>query len=126
MSRTAYMITEGQNYYQANKKRVWLIGAITLFLIILLSLSLVTKTATAQRSIERVKLVASIEIQKGDSLWSIASEYMSEEYDDMNDYIEEIKDSNGMVSDEIHSGNYIIVPYYADVTNQEGTSALYE
>ena len=34
----------------------------------------------------------------------------------MNEYIEEIKDSNGMVSDTIHTGNFIIVPYYADTS----------
>jgi hypothetical protein len=39
---------------------------------------------------------------------------MTDEYDDMNEYIKEIKDSNGMDSDDIHVGNFIIVPYYVD------------
>jgi cell division protein YceG involved in septum cleavage len=116
MSRTAQLMMEGQNYYQSNKKRVWTIGVAILFVLVLFSVFFITKTVTAQRNTDRTKLVASIEIQKGDTLWSIASDYMSDEYEDMNEYIEEIKESNGLASDEIHAGNYIIVPYFADAT----------
>jgi cell division protein YceG involved in septum cleavage len=108
---------ESQNYYQANKKRIWIFGIAILFLAAILSVGFITKTVSAQRTGERVKHVTSIEIQKGDTLWSIASEFYSDEYDDLNEYIEEIKCSNGMASDEIHTGNYIIVPYFADASN---------
>lgn len=117
MKRSTNFIMESQNYYQTNKKRIWIFGIVILFLAAILSVGLITKTVTAQRTGERVKLVASIEIQKGDTLWSIASDFYSDEYDDMNDYIEEIMYSNGMTSDEIHTGNYIIVPYFADASN---------
>jgi LysM repeat protein len=114
MSRTAYIIMEGQDYYKTNKKRVWVAGIAVLLLLILISVFSLTKTVTAQPCGERVKLVTSIEVKKGDTLWSIASTYISDEYDNVNDYIKEIKDSNGITSDEIHAGNFIIVPYYAD------------
>lgn len=114
MNRTAQIISEGQNYYQLNKKRVWIIGAAILLLLIIFSVSFITKTVTAQRNGDRAKLVTCVEVKKGDTLWSIASEYYSDEYDDMNEYIAEIKDSNGMSSDDIHTGNFIIVPYYTD------------
>lgn len=117
MNRTTSIMMEGQIYYQSNKKRVWILGAILLVIVLLFSVGFVTKTVTAQRNAERNKLVTSIEVQKGDSLWSIASEFMSDEYNDVNEFIDEIKDSNGMASDEIHVGNYLIVPYYADVSN---------
>jgi cell division protein YceG involved in septum cleavage len=116
MNRTADLMMESQNYYQSNKRRVWILGAIVLFVAILLSVGFITKTVTAQRNSERVKLVTSIEIQKGDTLWSIASEYISDEYDDVTEFIEEIKTSNGMASEEIRVGNYIIVPYFADAS----------
>lgn len=116
MSRTTDLIMETEDYYQSNRKRIWLIGAMVLLVVVLLSVAFITKTVTAQRSAERSKLIVSVEIEKGDTLWSIASEYMSDEYDDMNKYIKEIKDTNGMVSDDIHIGNYIIVPYYADAS----------
>lgn len=117
MNRTANIMMEGQMYYQTNKKRIWTLGAIILLLVIIFSVSFVTKTVTAQRSSSRTKLVTSIEVKHGDTLWSIASDFMSEEYEDLNEFIDEIKDSNGISTDEIHAGNYIIVPYYADASN---------
>lgn len=61
------------------------------------------------------KYYTSIEIEEGDTLWSIASEYMSpDHYDSINDYIVEIKEMNGISSDTIHSGNHLIVSYYSE------------
>jgi cell division protein YceG involved in septum cleavage len=117
MNRTADYIMEGSRYYQLNKKKMWRIGITVLLLLVLFSVIFITKTVTAQRAVDRTKLVACIEVKKGDTLWSIASAYYTEEYDDVNEYIDEIMDSNGMVSDEIHTGNYIIVPYYADASD---------
>jgi hypothetical protein len=108
---------DGSRYYQLNKKRIWRFGIAVLLMVVLFSVFFITKTVTAQRAVDRTKLVTSIEVKKGDTLWSIASVYFTEEYDDLNEYIDEIKDSNGMVSDEIHTGNYIIVPYFADASD---------
>lgn len=47
-----------------------------------------------------------------DTLWSIASEYYSDEYDSVSDLVSEIKSINRMGSDQINVGNYLIVPYY--------------
>ena len=116
MNRTANIMVESQNYYKLNKKRIWMLGAAILCVLILFSALFITKTVTAQRNDDRAKLVTSIEVKKGDTLWSIASDFISEEYNDINEYIEEIKDSNGMASDDIHVGNYIIVPYYVDAS----------
>jgi LysM repeat protein len=72
---------------------------------------------TAEKSIQRDKTVISVRIEKGDSLWSIASNYITDEYENINDYITEIKKSNGLVTDTIHEGRYIIVPYYTTIEN---------
>ena len=65
------------------------------------------------------KYYTSVRIESGDSLWSIASEYITDEYVDMNDYIEELCTINHISKDEIHSGKYIVVPYYnSDAANQ--------
>lgn len=114
MNRTAQIRVESRNYYQYNKRRLWMLGITALIIAIIISASFAAKTVTAQGSRDRVKLVTSVEIKKGDSLWSIASEYMSDEYDNINDYIDEIKKCNGITTDQIRSGNYIVVPYYAD------------
>lgn len=116
MNRTGDYIMEGSRYYQLNKKKIWRYGLVLLLLIFILSILCITKTVTAQRATERIKLVTSIEVRKGDTLWNIAAAYVTEEYDNLYEYIEEIKDSNGLISDEIHAGNYIIVPYYAEAS----------
>ncbi len=116
MNRASDRRIEGNAYYQMNRKRLWMIGSLVLVVLVIFSVFFMTKTVTAQREGERSKQVVCIEIKKGDTLWSIASQYMTEEYEDMNEYIEEIMESNGLLTDEIHAGNYIIVPYYAEVT----------
>ncbi len=117
MNRTRNRFIESSDYYQLNKRRIWMAGTAVLLALLLFSILFITKTVTAQRTVERRKQVISLEIQKGDTLWSIASAFYTNDYDDMNEYIEEIKDSNGMISDQINTGNYIIVPYYADASN---------
>ena len=59
------------------------------------------------------KYYTSIEIEQGDTLWSIASEYMSAEYDSIQDYIEEVKELNQLGPDDIHAGQYLMIPYYS-------------
>lgn len=61
------------------------------------------------------KYYTSIQIQAGDTLWGIANEYMTDNYTDVNVYIEEVCTINHITRDEIHAGQYIIVPYYATV-----------
>lgn len=97
-----------------DRRIVWLAGGLLLLSIIMFSAYFYSKTVTAQRSGNRMKLVTSIEIKKGDTLWTIAKSYMSEEYKDIPTYVEELKDSNGLISDTIHAGSHIIVPYYTD------------
>lgn len=94
------------------KNRAMIVLGLVLVCSVILSLSILSTKVTAERALEREKTVTSIKIEKGDSLWSIASQYITDEYKDMNVYIEEIKFSNGLTSDTIHEGRYIIVPYY--------------
>ncbi|MGB4658520.1 MAG: LysM peptidoglycan-binding domain-containing protein [Mobilitalea sp.] len=106
--------TEYQKEDQFSRKRVYIMGAILLVCLITFSVLFLSKTATAEGSNDRIKLVTSVEIEKGDTLWSIASEYVTYEYSDMNEYIDEIIDSNNLPDDTIHAGNYIVVSYYAN------------
>lgn len=68
--------------------------------------------AEADTDKKSIKLVESVRINKGDSLWSIASEYYTEECGGMKQYINEIKRTNHLSSDTIHEGNFLLVPYY--------------
>lgn len=60
------------------------------------------------------KYYKSIEISKGDTLWSIASaNFDADHYKDMNEYVAEVKRLNALTSDNIVIGSHIIVPYYS-------------
>lgn len=61
------------------------------------------------------KYYKSITIENGDTLWSIAQEYMdAEHYDSINEYINEIRRMNALNNDDITYGRHLIVPYYED------------
>lgn len=92
----------------------WFLGFLFVVLL-LISVFFINKTVTAERNSARTKTITSVEIQQGDTLWSIAKAHMTDEYNDINCYIEEIMFTNSLCSDKIHAGNYIIVPYYVDV-----------
>jgi len=113
VDRTGNVI-KNQREYQYSRKRVCIMGAVLLVCLITFSILFLSKTGTAEGSNNRIKLVTSVEIKKGDTLWSIASKYVSYEYNDMNEYINEIIDCNNLPDDTIHTGNYIVVSYYAD------------
>ena len=55
---------------------------------------------------------ASILIENGDSLWSIASRYASMTHMDVREYVEELKRINRLTTDRIHAGHYLMVVYY--------------
>ncbi len=55
-----------------------------------------------------------IEVEKGDTLWSIAKTYYHHSGMSVREYVYELKLINGMVSDEIRAGNVISVEYYAE------------
>lgn len=89
-----------------------------LSLIIILSISLFINSFSTKASdndnIMAYKYYKSIEIKKGDTLWSIANEYMDDEhYKNKSEYIKEVKQINSLKSDKIVSGRHIIVPYYS-------------
>lgn len=62
-----------------------------------------------------IKYYKSVQIESGDSVWSIAEEYMSDEYDSIYDYMDELVCLNQMDSsklDELQEGDYLMVSYY--------------
>lgn len=96
------------------EKRI-LFVTITLIFILLAAwgISSLEDSSSAKASVESYKYYTSIQVKQGDSLWSIAGNYISADYTDMNDYIDEIKDLNHLSSDAIHAGEYLLVPYYS-------------
>lgn len=86
------------------------------FAIAVVMLSIIfLRTTNAQAAPAEVtaKYYTSIQIETGDTLWSIASNHITDEYQDMNEFIQEVCSINHISRDEIHAGQYIIIPYYA-------------
>lgn len=85
---------------------------IIIFLVFLLFQTSNIANAGTPNSV-RHKYYTSVEIKSGSSLWEIAEEYMTEEYDSVEDYIKEVKQINHLTEDLIYEGAYLCVPYYS-------------
>lgn len=96
------------------EKRIICITATLIFVLLAAwGINVLMKPSSTKASAENYKYYTSIQVKQGDSLWSIAGNYISADYTDMNDYIDEIKDLNHLNSDAIHAGEYLLVPYYS-------------
>lgn len=72
--------------------------------------------AKAQSSDEEIlyKYYKSTVVSAGDTLWDYANEYGTNRYyDDQQEYISEVMQMNGLDSDRITAGQYIVLPYYS-------------
>ena len=61
----------------------------------------------------RYKYYTSIYVEQGDSLWSIAEEHITSDYDSIYSYIDEVKNINHLTGDFIKSGTRLCIPYYS-------------
>lgn len=55
-----------------------------------------------------------IEIQNGDTLWSIAKTYNKNSGMEIREYIHELKQMNQIVSDDIKAGDSLTIVYFAE------------
>ena len=70
-------------------------------------------TGKVSASTSNQKYFVCIDIEEGDTLWSIADTYISEEYSSLDEYVEEIMELNALTDDKIYCGATLVVPYYA-------------
>lgn len=101
---------------QAQLKKLFLCFA-TFMIVVSLSVSFGTRLVdahdnTADGMSDEYKYYKSIELSYGDTLWDIAEEYMTDDYDSIYEYIDELKYINGLESDDIHASRYLTVAYY--------------
>lgn len=96
--------------------------AIIVIIAVILLLAIPQRVGASSNAeqVDTQKIYKSVEIQTGDSLWSIASIYYNDDYtclhyDDINDYIKELKSMNGLKDDVIHQGANITVAYYSPI-----------
>lgn len=86
-------------------------AAAALMLIICISVTSVVLAGSNKKEETMYKYYTSIEIEPGDTLWSIANEYCYDMNMSVNDYIKEIKELNHLPSDSITSGQYLTIMY---------------
>lgn len=99
-------------------KRNLTIGTTACLLIVALSVTLGSILVQAKTSDTApiYKYYTSMEVQQGETLWSIATENMalsSGYYHDAKDYIEEITLINHLADEKIVAGQFLIIPYYS-------------
>ena len=91
--------------------------AIAIILIVALGILLgssINALASSEKDIASYnKYYASIRIESGDTLWTIADEYVDGFNLSKADYIAEVCEINGISEDNIHAGDYIVVPYFS-------------
>ena len=79
---------------------------------------------TAEASGENIKwekVVSVVYVKEGDTVWSIALDYYSDQYEDIGELVTEIKYCNG-VSDNIRIGQRLFVPHYRRIQEAEQDS----
>lgn len=59
------------------------------------------------------KYYTQVRVERNDTLWSIAAEYMTSEYISMNQYVREVQEIND-IGPVVEYGQYLMVPYYSE------------
>jgi len=68
--------------------------------------------ATDLGDVQYYKYFTSVTVYPGDTLTSIAEEHL-DNYDSIETYINEVKETNHLRDDKIIAGNVLIIPYYS-------------
>ena len=114
MNNKIISISKRREQERKTKIRLFAILAIILIISATIFSTTIILADTEKNNTEYYKYFKSIEIEEGDTLWSIAEEYMTtEHYGSVNEYIKEIKDTNGLSSDTIKAGQNLIITYYS-------------
>jgi cell division protein YceG involved in septum cleavage len=113
--KTRALINRNKRIRQVRRNYLIALLVIT-FSIVMVSILFVSFSAQANddEHMPSYKYYKSIEIEKGDTLWSIANDYRDlGHYESTSEYIKEVRKINSLTSDNIIAGSYIIVPYYS-------------
>ena len=85
--------------------------AVILLITVIFGALLFTNIASANSCRPVYTYYTSYEIQSGDSLWTIADQFMGPDYTDKQDFINNIKRINHLGDDNITEGKFIVIEY---------------
>lgn len=91
---------------------VLVITVVLAFFIACMGSSLKAKAVTDSHRTEKV--VSVVSVREGDTLWSIAADFYTEDYSDINELVKEIEKCNG-ISEHIRIGQNLYVPHYKQI-----------
>lgn len=95
-------------------RRVPVFVSALLAVLIVLGGMVVHGNVISANAVPQEKIYTSVQIEAGDSLWSIAAEYC-EDTADIQDYIEDLKSMNGIANEKgLQAGGYLTVYYYQE------------
>ncbi len=122
MNRTAYIRERDLRNYQRKLRRqkeirrMFILMGIAVVLVMFFTLSYHVLLTHANTGLEDVfyKYYTSVQIEPGDTLWSLADKYADcEHYASQEQYITEVMNMNHLTGEDICAGNYLIIPYYS-------------
>ena len=101
-------------------KRQALLAAV-MFLTILATVFVITgclkaNQVKASSAKEENVYYKTIQVEEGDTLWTLADQYMGSNSFDRQQYIDEVKEMNHLTDDTIESGSYLMIPYVETVS----------
>ena len=108
-------MAEWKCFIQLHKSRSLIGLIIFLFAVIYILAFLPSKIAYANPEEQKVRTYKTVQIQYGDSLWSIASDNYCKSEESIQDYISLVKQCNSLYEDEITAGCYLVIPVYEDL-----------
>ncbi len=94
-------------------------GVLALVLLVLVSIAILLGTGISAMASSKTnpaslnKYYKSIRVEAGDTLWTIADEYIADLDIEKTEYIAEICSLNQINGDDIQAGDYIVVSYYS-------------
>lgn len=99
---------------QRKRRRYLLTVGLTAIIIFFAGMGFGSLFARAEEPVDisARKYYTNVEIQPGDTLWTIADVYMDSHYVNRKEYLNELMELNHMSSDLLISGQKLIVPYY--------------
>ncbi len=116
--RTSRRISRAERIARRRRARAKKLAAFFMTLVIMtaiglfIGIKLTTTSANADTKAPRQKYYKEYQIEKGDTLWSIAEEEMGPGWSDIREYVYEVEVLNGIEGDSLTAGYYLQLPYY--------------